>query len=285
MTPPSLPFADDRPLNPSERAEADRLAERAGAASGAGVGWRERPGSEDFKLTLNWAINFLDDQNALLIWRDALARAPDARFLLDEIALSRFGGDVQWPPLILAASRGHQRLALWMLERGANPNAKTVESCEATGTSVFELALRSGLREFATALVRAPRFDIWACDEWGRPALNFLGHYNGPDKTQTFERLVGELLLRGADLERQDVDGDTPLHSASALDEIKLCQALLDRGANPGALNKANLAPDDISQSPAVARLISNWRQTLQERADLSKATGSPQAKAQKRGL
>lgn len=69
---------------------------------------------------------------------------------------------------------------------------------------------------------------------------------------------------QGADLRemvnKQNAQGDTPLHLAMKVDDqrkrIKICTALLARGANPGMLNNEKLKPYNLTSNFEVLELL-----------------------------
>ena len=69
-----------------------------------------------------------------------------AKVLLDAGAGIEEGTTEEGTPLVLAAASGHEKLALYLLERGANPNAK-----DAYGMRPLHYALIKGFHEISSA--------------------------------------------------------------------------------------------------------------------------------------
>jgi len=68
--------------------------------------------------------------------------------------------------------------------------------------------------------------------------------------------VVDLLIRRGADTNRPNQEGTTPLHLAAATGDSALVAALLARGANPTLANQKGETPLFYSQSPGVVHLL-----------------------------
>lgn len=66
------------------------------------------------------------------------------------------------------------------------------------------------------------------------------------------KRTVALLMKRGADLNAQDTDGDTPLTSAMRQGHLKIAQNLIHAGANPDITNNKGYAPKEMIKSGRI---------------------------------
>ena len=60
----------------------------------------------------------------------------------------------------------------------------------------------------------------------------------------------------GAEINRQNTQGDTPLHMAAFHDHDEACKVLVDRGANREARNKNNERALDLAKSIQVKTIV-----------------------------
>lgn len=126
-----------------------------------------------------------------------------------------------------AARQGHVRVLEWLLNMGADVNARAPR----IGTALH-VALNYGHDEIALMLLDRGA-DINACDEQTNTALH-IALQNG------HEKMAWMLLVKGADINARDQDGQTPLHLAALQDrEEKVMQILLDQGAAINARESA----------------------------------------------
>ncbi|CAI8048882.1 Acyl-CoA-binding domain-containing protein 6 [Geodia barretti] len=77
----------------------------------------------------------------------------------------------------------------------------------------------------------------WACD---RGRLN----------------IVELLATRGADINSQDDDKQTPLHYASSCDQVDVVTYLLSKGADPSIKDCDDLTPAQVAGDPSTRQLF-----------------------------
>jgi ankyrin repeat protein len=70
------------------------------------------------------------------------------------------------------------------------------------------------------------------------------------------------LLQHGADINAVDGLGNTPLHEAAAKNRRDLVEVLLEFGANPGARNKKNMRPDELTRDGVVRKMLETAQAT-----------------------
>jgi ankyrin repeat protein len=72
--------------------------------------------------------------------------------------------------------------------------------------------------------------------------------------------LIEMLLLRGADINKQDKLGNTPLHHAIINQNHEAIHSLVKNGSDPNLKNKYGLSPlDKASNSPSIHTFIKNY--------------------------
>ncbi len=80
-----------------------------------------------------------------------------------------------------------------------------------------------------------------AKNPWGESALHVVSR--GRHDSQDGVRVARLILERGVDVNAQDKDHDSPLHSASYSGKLEIPRVLLDRGAKPNAKNDRGGTP------------------------------------------
>ncbi|KAF3025802.1 hypothetical protein E8E14_014618 [Neopestalotiopsis sp. 37M] len=187
-------------------------------------------------------------------WNDAVNIA---RTLIDNGArVSCMDTNGETPLHMVSMNRHGCELAKLLLDCGANIAAADNEGstplhCWCSGDDP--------IRDQIYLRQRSKYKSIWAVSipeeylNMGRLLLNRGGDVASIDKHgQTplhycHDRETAELLLdHNACISAIDASGDTPLHCAASDSEPYLCQLLLDRGADPMALNKSGNIPFDV---------------------------------------
>lgn len=86
-------------------------------------------------------------------------------------------------------------------------------------------------------------------NEYGWTALHRAARYNRKD-------VAKQLLLAGADVNKQTNNGDTPLHWAAFNNSCEVARLLVDKGADITLKNKWNQTPLDRATGNAVRSLL-----------------------------
>lgn len=268
-----MPTAPRAPLDLSDEALSAALA-KARSACGAPKGaWHLRPKAPVFQKIMRAAFDQrLSDEELIVIWNDLLRQSPQRERLLSEPLLNPCPGAPVWCALAMAAASRRETLALWVLERGGNPNARLLNADAESAATLFETALLKNLGALSLAIARHPDFDPGALDPWGRPCAHLLGYYCGDDKQDIHRALLDELLAKGARLDFADEDGETALHSAALYEDVELCCELVRRGANPLAQSDKGALPADMFEDEPSRARFEGWLTARQERQELDAA-------------
>ncbi|CAM9237509.1 unnamed protein product, partial [Heterosigma akashiwo] len=95
------------------------------------------------------------------------------------------------------------------------------------------------------------RVEVNALDSLERTPLHWISSISKPNM-----EIAQYLLKNGADVNAQDIIGNTPLHHAtSAGGHLPIISELLHKGANPSALNNSGLTPLAVAIGPNLVRL------------------------------
>ncbi len=154
-------------------------------------------------------------------------------------------------PLHSAARRGLPEIALVLIRRGANVNARRPDRLEtplhfASNAEVGRVLIEHGA-------------EVEALDWSGRTPLHWAAQVGLVD--------VADLLIQGgADVDRQEQDGSTPLHWAAQEGHHEIVRLLLARGAKPDVKNQAGSTPLHWGA----------WRGKLQAVEELLRAGANP---------
>lgn len=133
--------------------------------------------------------------------------------------------------LINAAARGELDVVNTLLSRGVDINVKDKNGFTALSHAID--AMHDGVEE---ALLRRPELDPNCRGKNGRPALLAYVWRNNKDR-------VEKLFAHRADVNIQDMDGDTALHGAAQTGNVEIMRVLLDKGADANAKNKQGGTP------------------------------------------
>ena len=158
-------------------------------------------------------------------------------------------------PLLAATRHNHTDIALALLQAGARPN-----SVDRFGDTPLWNAIARGNRAVVRALLRAGADPNLAHEDDGRTPL--LAAVDGGQR-----KIVKLLLNAGADPNRADEEGTTPL---MVVENAEIAQALLARGAQRGARNRAGQTALDIARQKGRGEIV-----RLLEEAAGGEAAGS----------
>jgi ankyrin repeat protein len=121
-------------------------------------------------------------------------------------------------------------VAVWLLKAGADPR-----SADDGGFTPLHCAAAHGLHDIIRALIAA------GADVNARSIVHGFVPLHEADDPDT----VAVLVSAGATIDARDEDGNTPLHRATWNKVVGVPEALIERGANPWAVNNQGLSPKD----------------------------------------
>ena len=133
-------------------------------------------------------------------------------------------------PLHLASQGGHEQVASFLLERGADPSAQDKD-----GSTPLHLVSLWGHGEVAHMLIERGA-DPSAQDEDEKTPLHLASR-------EGHVEVAHMLIERGADPSAQDDDGKTPLHLALQWGHGEVAHMLMERGADPSAQDEYGRTP------------------------------------------
>lgn len=179
-------------------------------------------------------INIRDDDKEMtpLHWACDKGHTEVAMALVDRGAdVDAKDGDKEMTPLHIACNKGYKNIALFLLYRGADINA-----LDWSDSTPLHFACIEENMEIAIALIELDaQIDIR--DDIQRTPL----HYTCDKKINNL--LAIALLDKGADVHNRDALKSTPLHETCKNGNLELTMTLLDRGANIEARDKWNMTP------------------------------------------
>ncbi len=143
-------------------------------------------------------------------------------------------------PLHLAADASQAEAVSVLLQAGADPNARCRDG---------DTPLHRGLRSIGITEVLFRAGAQMLPDATGATPLHFAAHLN-------LDSVIPILLQRGADIDRQDIDGDTALHDAIRTGSTMAGLALLRNGANHLIENDRKLTPLEIGHEAGQYDLV-----------------------------
>ncbi len=161
-----------------------------------------------------------------------------------------------WTPLHLAAMLGRVRIVETLLSNQAD-----VDSQDDIGNAPLHWAAFFGHGDVVARLLQRKA----TMDVQGNAEFNTLGDNNDTPLDfaiqQGFTSIATMLITNGANLGPHKWWGDTPLHNATAKENLELMKLLISRGANVNARRGANYkqSPLDIAvtgNSPESVRLL-----------------------------
>jgi len=122
--------------------------------------------------------------------------------------------------------------------------------------------LQKALLEGGNPNVRDPQTGISALHLAVHNADMFPGH---EDLNRDSINLVKILINHGADIDRPDIEGNTPLHYSLVSFKPEVVKLLLDANANPNLQNKRGETPLDVAKKQAQE----SYREYFKEIVDL----------------
>jgi len=154
------------------------------------------------------------------------------------------------PPLYYAVDSDNVEFAKFLIEHGANVNAKDYLGF----TPLHETVVR-GSYKVAKFLIEKGA-DVNAKDKYGYTPLHLVCIYNRPK--------MAELLIKnGGKVNDRDNYGNTPLHyCGTSKRSYYTAKVLLENGADPTIKNERGKTPLDLaneSKNYSVARLMVNY--------------------------
>lgn len=143
-------------------------------------------------------------------------------------------------PLHLSCANGHTDVARYLLECKANANYRDSNGC----TPVL-YAARSAAWDTCELLLTVPKYlDVEGADHDKKTPLHCWAMQKPSGQEAGYKRVFSLLIEKGAPLDAQDIDGNTPLHLACASQNWTAQVLLLQSGA--GAL------PNNAGELPQV---------------------------------
>jgi ankyrin repeat protein len=151
-------------------------------------------------------------------------------------------------PLMLAAAKDSTEVARFLIERGADLNARDLQG----NTALHEAAYTDS--EGVVKLLIGKGADVNAIDLKGRTPL----HRAAGSQIKLDPQLIDYLIAHGARVNAHDGEGDTPLHAAvgllvspdiSAVSVDKIAERLVAHGADVKAVNNDKQTPCDLAKA------------------------------------
>lgn len=141
-------------------------------------------------------------------------------------------GETPWPALIEASKYGREAIVKFLLESGAEPNARDCEG----HTAIFKASSWGRLAIVKLLIESGAQIAPNAKGSNLKPAL-IVASGNG------HVEVVRLLLERGASIETRDEDGRTPLMATSIRGRVTLASFLIEQGANVNAQDSDGKSP------------------------------------------
>lgn len=163
------------------------------------------------------------------------------------------GADVNYTPreltpLHLSIANQKQDMAIFLLEKGANPNSRN-----RYGWSPFHETARLGYEDLITSFIEQPFFiSLNSKDSEGHSPLRVAveaNHTNFVSKLIEACNKDPENMLTDLNINSADNEGNSPLLIAVQKEMFDMAKVLFEAGANPSLKNKAGESPISISEN------------------------------------
>ncbi|OTF83741.1 26S proteasome non-ATPase regulatory subunit 10-like protein [Euroglyphus maynei] len=154
---------------------------------------------------------------------------------------------MEWTPLIIAASAGHKDIVEYLVNKGADIDAATVN-----GQRPLHYAASKGWIDICRYLVESGA-TINVCDRLKQTPLHRSVSRGHEDIVRYF------LSLPGIQINVSDIMGNTPLHLACEEERETIIKLLIQSGANIDSENKDKKRPIDLCTNQSFQRSIRNF--------------------------
>ncbi len=145
-------------------------------------------------------------------------------------------------PLHLAVRSAQKQVVAMLLQRGAKINVRDREG----QTPLFYACVPPGRGpwEDIVDLLLTHGADPTIANDLGRGPLSMIaGMPSFVGNAEMAKRIANSLLSNGAEVNRQDYRGDTPLHVAAGVGLVPVVKVLLQHGSDPTIWNKEGQTP------------------------------------------
>jgi cytohesin len=149
----------------------------------------------------------------------------------------------------------HYATRLGALSRDGSFNAPS------TGTKLIELLADAGAdldardQSGSTALHLVVNLSVWDCRDAPDGETMFF-----EEETQMAAAIARALLSKGASIDLQDADGNTPLHLAASAGNLKLVQLLVQQGARTDVTNHHHRTASMLAKRNGHTEIVSYLR-------------------------
>jgi ankyrin repeat protein len=152
--------------------------------------------------------------------------------------------------LVWSIVNHYERVAIWLLDLGANVNARDDQGMTPLQHSVYR-----GTVAITRDLVRR-RAQIDVTDENGATPLMQALFFFRQSPTTDYLDTARVLIEGGADLNAKSQGGHTPLMFAAAVNQDRLVEAMIQRGANVNAENEAGQTALMVAAAHGYVRVV-----------------------------
>ncbi|KAK1764327.1 ankyrin repeat-containing domain protein [Phialemonium atrogriseum] len=215
------------------------------------------------------AVALLVEEGAESSWAVSLAAGGDFMSIL-ETMLSAKPDDVHnedkfgRPPFLMAVLNGHDRIATYLLGKGADCHKPV-----GTRVTALHVAAAMGQSEIVRLLLEA-KIDVKSTTDSEENAL-MMAAGGG------FDDIVTILLKHGAAIDAQDGNGYTALHHAVEHGHVSTCELLFEAGVNLQVVTSKGFSPIHLASKAGyldiLQRLISRSKQMVDQMGEDEVAT------------
>ncbi|PVD33493.1 hypothetical protein C0Q70_04749 [Pomacea canaliculata] len=129
-------------------------------------------------------------------------------------------------------SEDHVRVVLFLIIKGANLNLQNT-----TGDTPLHVAVKhKNWNMMEVLLHRRGKSDVMDCEQ--RSVLHIAASFSDPVQFPNIDKILPLLIRNNNDINKEDGEGNTPLHLAALAGNIRFMKTLLDHGARADGVNK-----------------------------------------------